>query len=162
MSEYRGRVLLVDDDRNVAIGLKEILERYLFYVRVAHTVDAAFAEMVWDTFDVVVVDWIIPGGQGGQVLEFIEQYYPEVATVVYSAYPNTDAESTAYGVHQFIEKGLPSNLLEMPLNAEFKWRRPTENDKERLLIAPACMIGGSSMPCVTSFTCQTQPVAILA
>jgi DNA-binding NtrC family response regulator len=105
MQDLRGRVLIVDDDRSVADGLQEILQRYLFYVRVAYSANQAFYELASDAFDVIVVDWILPGGNGRQVIEVSERFFPETAIVVNSAYTTTDTECTASGAHQFVEKG---------------------------------------------------------
>lgn len=111
MSEFRRRVLIVDDDRSVADGLKEVLERYLFHVQVAYTVDDAFMEMVNDLYDVVVVDWILPGRNGQEVIAFAELYFPETTIVVHSAYETTDAACAVSGAHQFVEKGASTGPL---------------------------------------------------
>ena len=102
----RGRILLVDDDRRVASALQELLEqRYLFEVRTAHTVEEATRELVLDRFDVVVVDWILPDGNGRDVLRHIQRFALDSAVIVFSAHPSSDSESTGAGAMQFVEKG---------------------------------------------------------
>ncbi len=100
----RGRVLIVEDDLRIAAGLKELLERYLFVVRVAHTVELAFQELVLDQFDVLVLDWILPDGDGRSVISFCRQVSPLTSIVVSSAHRSSDGECTPLA-DEFVEKG---------------------------------------------------------
>ena len=100
----RGRVLIVDDEDRVADGLREYLAKYLLYTRTAHSVRQALEELCVDRFDVVVLDWILPDGDGRHVLEFVKSQSPETVTIVYSAHRTSDAECTAARADHFVEK----------------------------------------------------------
>lgn len=100
----RGRVLIVDDEDRVADRLREYLEKYLLYTRTAHSVRQALDELCMDRFDVVVLDWILPDGDGRRVLEFAKSQSPETVTIVYSAHRTSDAECTAARADHFVEK----------------------------------------------------------
>ena len=61
---YRGRVLIVDDDLRLAERIRGLLAKYLYYVRVAGSLAEAQDELAQDQFDVVVTDWIMPASIG--------------------------------------------------------------------------------------------------
>ena len=112
VEDIAGRVAIalvkLEEQRQIeaaAIEAAKLSDLALMASGVAHTVEDARAKLLSDLFDVVVVDWILPGGHGRQVVELVERWYPETAIVVHSAYQTTDAECTASGVHQFVEKG---------------------------------------------------------
>lgn len=110
-SQPRGRVLIVDDDRRVASGLREYLTRYLLYVRVAHSVEEALLEVAQDCFDVIVLDWILPDGDGRKVLETVRSVSAETVTIVYSAHPTSDSECSALRSDQFVLKGHDTSAI---------------------------------------------------
>ena len=63
------RVLLVEDDRNIALSLEKVLQREGFTVCVAR--DGASAESFAATFkpDLVILDWMLPDRDGLDVLK---------------------------------------------------------------------------------------------
>ncbi len=107
----RGRVLIVDDEDRVSDGLREYLSKYLLYTRTAHSVRDALHEISVDHFDVIVLDWILPDGDGRGVLEFASVASPETVTIVYSAHRTSDAECTAVKAHHFVEKSLDTSHI---------------------------------------------------
>lgn len=101
----RGRILLVDDEEDVASGIRQLLEEeFLFYVRVARNAREAKREVVLDQFDVIVLDWILRGGHGRDVVEFVRIHSPDTAVIVYSGRTGSDSECTAIGASDFVEK----------------------------------------------------------
>lgn len=107
----RGRVLIVDDEDRVSDGLREYLSKYLLYTRTARSVRDALHEIAVDHFDVIVLDWILPDGDGRGVLEFASVASPETVTIVYSAHRTSDAECTAVKAHHFVEKSLDTSHI---------------------------------------------------
>jgi len=105
MTQHRGRVLVVDDDRSIADALREMLARYLFYVRAVYSAQEAINEIAVDSFDVFVIDWIMPGSDGRAVIEYARRNSPEAAIIVHSGYETSDAQATVSGVQEFVEKG---------------------------------------------------------
>jgi CheY-like chemotaxis protein len=103
---YRGRVLVVDDDRRLAESVCELLERYRYYARVASGPVEAARHLAVDRFDVLIVDWILSGGNNGRtVVEQARDLYPDLPVVVYSAFPSSDAETATLPNTQFVPKG---------------------------------------------------------
>lgn len=58
------RILLVEDDRNLAEIIRCGLEEQEIRVRVAHTADDGRMQAVLGEFDVIVLDVMLPGGSG--------------------------------------------------------------------------------------------------
>ena len=107
----RARILLVEDDERLAESLCGYLAKFLYSVTAVSTVHAACEEIAQEHFDIIVQDWILPDGDGRIVLDFAKTNSPETARVVYSAHSTSDAECTASGAHQFVEKGLDIGRL---------------------------------------------------
>jgi DNA-binding response OmpR family regulator len=61
------RVLLIEDDVEIAEGVRTILERRKFAVHVAHDGDAGFDALSQDRFDVAIVDIGLPKRDGFSV-----------------------------------------------------------------------------------------------
>jgi DNA-binding response OmpR family regulator len=58
------RILLVEDDRNLAEVVRSGLEEQDIRVKVAHTAPDGTLEAVLGTYDVIVLDVMLPGGSG--------------------------------------------------------------------------------------------------
>ncbi len=120
-AQPRRKVLVVDDDRRLAIGLQEYFTKFLLQVRVAHSIASAQEEVRQDRFDVVVLDWILPDGNGRAVIEAIRSASPEAVVIVYSAHPTSDADCASLGADQFVLKSFDTtpvrNAVERGLSA---------------------------------------------
>src|SRR5882762_1481818 len=58
------RILLVDDDREMARLVAELLSANHFAVEVAHDAAAARQRILKRTYDLLIVDIMMPGGSG--------------------------------------------------------------------------------------------------
>jgi len=69
-TESADRILLVDDEQNLCLFLKEELEDEGYYVSVAHTFASA-----WDALnecgwlDLIILDWTLPDGSGPELCQ---------------------------------------------------------------------------------------------
>lgn len=66
-------VLLVDDDQELCALLKRYLERELFRVTTVHTVEEGLAEALSGKYQCVILDVMLPGGNGLEILRNIRQ-----------------------------------------------------------------------------------------
>lgn len=81
------RVALVEDDPDL-LALAEVLLEPAVVVARLRTAAEALAYDGWDEVDVAVVDWLLPGGGGGAVVQHLRDRHPRVLRVVQSAiYP---------------------------------------------------------------------------
>ena len=66
-------ILLVDDDLELCALLKRYLERELFSVTLAHNADAGLEEALTGKYQAVILDVMMPGGNGSDILRNIRQ-----------------------------------------------------------------------------------------
>ena len=62
------RLLIVEDDLKTAAALASGLERGGFSTATAHTGEEGFFLLNAETFDLVVLDWMLPGRSGIEIL----------------------------------------------------------------------------------------------
>lgn len=63
------RLLIVEDDQKTARALASGLERGGFSTATAHTGEEGFFLLNSETFDLVVLDWMLPGRSGIEILK---------------------------------------------------------------------------------------------
>lgn len=66
-------ILLVDDDQELTTLLKRYLERELFKVQVVHTAEQGLEEALSSKYQAVILDIMLPGGNGLAILRAIRQ-----------------------------------------------------------------------------------------
>jgi ActR/RegA family two-component response regulator len=90
------RLLLVDDNENVLVTLKQSLEINGFEVVAASGVNDALRSIAADRFDVLLSDLHMPGpGDGLTVVSAMRNAQPHAVTLVYSGYPEMRAAANA-------------------------------------------------------------------
>jgi two-component system, NtrC family, response regulator GlrR len=133
----RAKVLLVDDDRYLVDSLAEQLEARCFAVLKAYSTQQGIIELAKDLFDAVIVDWLMPDGEGSLVIEFARQYYPEMRIIVYSAHEDADARSVVAKADGFVQKGADDarlfNALDRAINT-IKSTRPVSSQSMGLSV----------------------------
>jgi len=90
-------VLIVDDDREMLLSLKEGLERYFESFRVLTAEDGMIAmEMLKKkTVSLVVSDLKMPRMDGFSLLAHIMEYYPDIPVVIITGYSTPEMERLA-------------------------------------------------------------------
>ncbi len=102
----RKRILIVDDEENIGLSLRLILEREGYAVRLAHSV-AGFGA-IGEGWDCYMVDVRLPDGSGIEILKQIRQGDAEAPVIMISGQATiSDAvEATRLGAYDFLEKPL--------------------------------------------------------
>ncbi|WP_102262360.1 response regulator transcription factor [Mesobacillus jeotgali] len=67
------RVLVAEDEQRISHLLKMYLEREAFIVEVADNGDEALEKALQDSFDIIILDILMPGRDGFSVLEEIRK-----------------------------------------------------------------------------------------
>ncbi len=70
----RRKILVVDDHEDTCMGMKLLLERRGYTVRIAHGVQAALALALEDKLDLMISDLGLPDGTGFELMEKIRHY----------------------------------------------------------------------------------------
>jgi DNA-binding response OmpR family regulator len=83
------RLLLVDDDETVRLGLQSVLEAHEFEVIAVSNVYDALKHITSESFDVLLSDLHMPdAGDGLTVVSAMRHAHPNAVTIVLSAYPD--------------------------------------------------------------------------
>jgi DNA-binding response OmpR family regulator len=79
------RILLVEDEKKVANALREGLEAERYSVTLAHTGEEGFYLLSAQTFDLVILDVMLPGRDGFEVLGTIRKMGSQVPVLLLTA-----------------------------------------------------------------------------
>ncbi len=94
-------VLVVDDDRDFCESLWDVLRDRGFRACLAHDLEYAKKRLRQSSFDVVLIDMRIPGGDGGNVFRLVRETNPACRTLLITGYP-ADTDSL---VSQLLSEG---------------------------------------------------------
>ncbi len=128
LSEAKGRILLMDDEKIVRSALKRMLERIGYTIEFARNGEEALEKYKkeMDTgkpFDAVILDLTIPGGMGGkETIKKLRGFDPDIKALVSSGYSNDQvmANHKDYGFKGVITKPFDTDELKRVLNKLMK------------------------------------------
>lgn len=108
----RPRVLVVDDERLVLLGVSRLLEADAFVVAVG-SASEALQKLETESFDAVLSDHSMPEMTGLELLSVVATRWPNVRRVLHSGNPPADAVEylTTGKVHELLQKPAPYDLL---------------------------------------------------
>ncbi len=100
------RVIVVDDNRDLGMLTSEILVERGFRVNIAFDGETALARIKQEPYDVMILDYRLPGISGLTVLEKTQQIRPNLKTIMISAFGNdsTRAQARKLGAYAFLDK----------------------------------------------------------
>ncbi len=85
-----GRVLLVEDDSDLAKALARSMEKEYYRVTIANSGEMALDELGRDSFDVVLLDIVLPGISGLEVCKTVVGRWPELAIIMITSLGEVD------------------------------------------------------------------------
>jgi len=99
-------VLVVDDNRDLGKLTSEILKERGFRVNIAFDGVSALARIKQEPYDLMILDYRLPGISGLTVLEKTQQIRPNLKTIMISAFGNesTRARAKELGAYTFLDK----------------------------------------------------------
>ncbi len=106
MKEKEPKDWLVDDDETIRWVLQKALERDGMSVRAFADADKFVEALNFDTPDVVITDIRMPGKDGFQLLDYLNQTKPEVPVIVITAHSDLASAVTAFqrGAFEYLPK----------------------------------------------------------
>lgn len=109
ITEAPHRVLVVDDDADIRANIADILSDLGYDVTVAAEGASALQCVREDDFDVVLLDYKMPGIDGATLYREIKRIRPSIAAIMVTAYAGSD------GIKQAIKAGT-WDVLQKPVN----------------------------------------------
>lgn len=138
------RILVVDDEESVALTLSALLEREGYQTRTVSNLDEALAIVQSDRFDAVLLDLMLAGEDGHQVLAQLHETSPETAAIVLTGFGTLASATRAIqlGVSEYLTKPCPIDDLKAAVSRGLAKRRAilgarleAAAERERLLVA---------------------------
>lgn len=80
------RILVVEDNPDIVIGLQDLLQHDGYHVTVADCCAAAFAQVREQRFNAVLLDLGLPDGDGADVLKETQRLDPSVPVIILTAH----------------------------------------------------------------------------
>ncbi|TWU02457.1 response regulator [Stieleria varia] len=105
----KGRVLVVDDDRDICANIKDILDDLGYLTDTAHDGPSALNLIQQGAYDVALLDFKMPGMNGVELYREIKKLRPDVPAIMITAH----AESA--GLQQAIDAGT-RHILRKPVD----------------------------------------------
>ncbi len=97
MNESKGKVLIVDDEPNAVKVLSAILSEEGYQVYDSQNVEKAINIIKNGGLDVVITDLKMPGKDGMQFFEYINERHPDVPVIFLTAYGSVESAVDAVG-----------------------------------------------------------------
>ena len=115
MTDLIGNIMLVDDDRQTRLKLTRILESQGLTVRAVESGGSALDLLTSEPFDVILLDILMPGMDGFEVLQTLQAdtRLSKIPVIVISALDDPEGEDrcTKLGARAFLTKPVDANLL---------------------------------------------------
>jgi CheY-like chemotaxis protein/two-component sensor histidine kinase len=110
-SREQARVLIVDDDRLVRRFMRDSLRSLDYLVADAENGEQALAALESERFDLLLVDFAMPGMNGADVARAAQNRQPTIKVLVVSGYADTAAVEAALGNARLLRK--PFDVAEL-------------------------------------------------
>lgn len=127
------RVLLVDDEPNIRWTMAEFLKRGGYEAAVAADFEGAISILERDPVDVAVIDIVLPGRSGIELLREVRRRSPNVPVIMITGEPNPSnmPEIVRAGAYDFIPKPVVREVLLRAVSRAIE-RKRLSDEKERL------------------------------
>ena len=107
------KILVVDDDQDLRENLVEVLDNAGFTPDSASDGDEAIDKLINNEFDLVLLDSIMPGMDGMEVLPLIKRRFPQIKVIMLTAFSTVDGavEAMRKGADDYLTKPFKINVL---------------------------------------------------
>lgn len=128
------KLLIVEDNPDLLENILTYLRREGYICEIAENYDTAFNKIMSFTYDVALIDIMIPGGDGLQVLQELKSVKPETGTIIISAKNSLDdkVKGLELGADDYLTK--PFQLAELQARIKAVNRRNNLGGTELLRV----------------------------
>src|SRR5699024_909883 len=117
------KLLIIEDNKELLQNIRTFLKRERYICEYASNYSEAFNKIMSHSYDVVLIDIMLPGGSGLQLLEQLKAVDPEVGTIIISAKNSLDdkVHGLELGGDDYLTK--PFQLAELHARIKAVYRR---------------------------------------
>ncbi|MCS7014500.1 MAG: response regulator [Gemmatales bacterium] len=84
------RILVADDDRAICQLIQQSLARPSFRIEVAHSAPEAREKLTGQSYHLIILDYVLPGWEANEALEYLRQHQPDASVIVITGYPSLE------------------------------------------------------------------------
>lgn len=114
--EWKAKILVVDDDENILLSIKEILSQKGYLVDTAISGEEALQKLKEKFYNLIIIDIVLPDIDGLDLIEKVADTLPKMRKVVITGYASLEnaVKALNLGANAYIMKPLsPIKLLEI-------------------------------------------------
>lgn len=118
------RILVVEDEESLAVGVRDALEHAGYEVELAHDGPRALDRLRATTYDLVVLDIMLPGMSGLDVLRLVREQQSETRFLILSALSDESDVLKGFdtGADDYLKKPFSPRELVARVTAQFRRR----------------------------------------
>ena len=111
------KILLIDDDEWIRDSLSLFFESEGCHITALETAEEGMEELENHTYDIIIVDYKLPGMDGLEFLKLVKASHPHAMTMLTTAYGRKDIFLAArkIGIKDFIDKPFTTQTVEESL-----------------------------------------------
>jgi two-component system response regulator (stage 0 sporulation protein F) len=112
------KMMLIDDDEWIRSSLSLFFEGEGIELSALETAEEALEELQQNPYDIIIVDYRLPGISGLEFLKRIHETHPHAIKILITAYKDKKliSEALSIGVQDFIEKPFSTSTIEQTLS----------------------------------------------
>jgi len=125
MAEAQGRILVIDDELGIREGCRRALEPEGYTVETAATSQEGLRRIREQSFDLVLLDVVMPDMRGIDLLDPIHEQDPDIICVIITGYATVElaVQAIKAGAYDFLSKPFTSDVLLMTVRQGLERRR---------------------------------------
>lgn len=157
----KGRVLVVDDEKNITLVVQAMLERAGFETVVLNSGAKAIDRIDDEDVDAVVTDLYMPGPGGMEILAHCQKHYPQLPVVIITAFGTVESAVNALkqGAFDYITKPFEQVELLNVVEKAVLTHRKRQMEPVPIIPAPGQEVTASDAhPSITSIIGSSEPM----
>lgn len=123
--EQAARILVVDDEEGIRAGCRRVLEPVGHHIEEASTLAEGLEKIRAGSFDLALLDVMMPDGSGLDLIEPLWQMDPDTVIIVITGYATVElaVQALKRGAYDFISKPFEADLLLHAIDQGLERRR---------------------------------------
>ena len=103
---HKPKILIVDDEPRICESLKTLLSEQGYEIHIRYSGKKAIEYLIKDHFDLVLLDIVMPGVDGHQIMDYIHRQNPDTLVIIMTEHASKGSavEELKSGAHDYLRK----------------------------------------------------------